>query len=141
MGQFMGTLSALSPTVSEFLSEPLNVLWVLVLVLCAVLVGVLIVILCVMQMVKHLTGGTLRKQKDNGTGGVSVGAPVPNDEDAKIAAAIAASIVAMEDRAVVAAITAAVKVYLEAENGGEPLKSGFRVVSFKRRSTGSWNRK
>ena len=68
--------------------------------------------------------------------------PKPNPNDAAIAAAIAASIVASEDRALVAAITAAVQAYLDAENAGKSsLPTGFRVVSFKRRTEGSWNRK
>ena len=56
-------------------------------------------------------------------------APVPNDEDAAKAAAIAAAIAASEDDgALVAAITAAVSASL-AEDG---YTGGFRVVSFKR---------
>lgn len=62
-------------------------------------------------------------------------------DDAAIAAAIAASIVVTEDQALTAAITAAVAVYLEMENGGKSsLPTGFRVVSFKRRSGGAWNK-
>lgn len=44
-----------------------------------------------------------------------------------------------DDLALVAAITAAVQCYLEAESGGSSLPTGFRVVSFRRRSGGSWN--
>lgn len=65
---------------------------------------------------------------------------VGNPDDAAIAAAIAASIVVTEDQALTAAITAAVAVYLEMENGGKSsLPTGFRVVSFKKRG-GAWNR-
>ena len=43
------------------------------------------------------------------------------------------------DPAIVAAITAAVRMYLEAEQAEKTLPSGFRVVSFRRRG-GRWNR-
>ena len=67
--------------------------------------------------------------------------PTPNADDAAIAAAIAASIVVTEDQALTAAITAAVAVYLELENGGKSsLPTGFRVISYKKRSSGAWNR-
>lgn len=56
-------------------------------------------------------------------------APVPNDTDAAIAAAIAASIAATEDDgATVAVITAAISA-MRSEEGCD---TGFRVVSFKR---------
>ncbi|MBQ9805640.1 MAG: OadG family protein [Clostridia bacterium] len=56
-------------------------------------------------------------------------APVPNEQDAAIAAAIAASLAAYEDSgATVAAITAAITA-ARADSGET---GGFRVVSFKR---------
>ncbi|MBQ2734384.1 MAG: hypothetical protein IJF33_00980 [Clostridia bacterium] len=61
--------------------------------------------------------------------GAVANAPVPNANDAALAAAIAAAIAANEDDgAVVAAITAAITA-MRAEEG---YTGGFRVVSFKR---------
>lgn len=145
MNPMMSRLSAIPPAVADFLSRPIYVLGALLLLLCAVV------------LVKYLVVDLPRRyaSEDRGTK-VDVSpkkrvrtfprpkedpvTPVPNEEDARVAAAIAASIAVMEDQALVAAITAAVRVYLEAENGGKTLPSGFRVVSFRRRRTGSWNR-
>lgn len=117
MDQLMGSLSTL-PT---FVSSP--TFWIVASIL---LVGAVL-------LIRTLRG---RAPSESAT---SV-QPEATDEGARIAAAIAASIVAMEDQALVAAITAAVRVYLETENGGKPLTSGFRVVSFRRRGSGHWNR-
>lgn len=117
MDQLMGSLSAL-PTA---MSSP--TFWIVTLL---ILVGAIL-------LIRSLRG------RSASAPGVPA-QPEPTEEGARIAAAIAASIVAMEDQALVAAITAAVRVYLEAENGGKPLESGFRVVSFRRRGSGHWNR-
>ena len=130
MDQLKGTLSVLPTWMSSFLSNPTYVLIVLVLLL--------LVVLLVRFLRKRAESGS--EAADGTESDTSIPYGVPSEEGARMAAAIAASIVVMEDQALVAAITAAVRVYLEEENGGKPLESGFRVVSFKRRSTGRWNR-
>lgn len=70
--------------------------------------------------------------------GTAAAFPVPNAEDAAVAAAIAASLAAYEDNgATVAAITAAISATL-AEEG---YTGGFRVVSFKRAETAHTRKK
>ena len=129
--------ATLALTVKEFFLHPMYVI--------AALIAVAALVWFVKFLVydlpkKHrekvlLSGGTHGKRKTR----ASSKDPAATEEGARIAAAIAASIVAMEDAATVAAITAAVRMYLEAEQAEKTLPSGFRVVSFRRRG-GRWNR-
>ncbi len=65
----------------------------------------------------------------------------PSD-DAAIAAAIATAMMLEEDARLTAAITAAISVYLEEEaKATGTLPTGFRVVSYRRRGGGAWNRR
>jgi hypothetical protein len=123
-------LSAVSSeAVWDFLTKPVYVL------------GALLGLLLIVLLVKYLAYDLPKKRAALSAKKKATAAPTPNEEDARIAAAIAATLVAMDDeRALIAAITAAVQAYLEAENGGKALPSGFRVVSFTRRGRGPWNR-
>ena len=123
-------LSAVSSeAVWDFLAKPVYVL------------GALLGLLLIVLLVKYLVHDLPKKRAALSAKKKASAAPTPNEEDARIAAASAATLVAMDDeRALIAAITAAVQAYLEAENGGKALPSGFRVVSFTRRKHGSWNR-
>ena len=144
MNQLMGTLSALPNDFGDILSKPMYVL------------AALLALFCVILLVKYLAVDLPNKRRAGETSDVAsvdtdgaserlgadaaekITAPVSDDLPSEDAVPMAAS--ASDDLSVVAAITAAIRVYLEAENGGKALPGGFCVVSFKRRKSGQWNR-
>ena len=119
-------LNLLSDTLSW--GDRLNYMWV------GVLVGMLVVfsVLALLWLILEAFGAVARKRKkaDKPAPAVVAPAPAPVPETASTE----------NDEEIVAAITAALAVYMEEVKATNPSINGFRVVSFKKvGSTAHWN--
>ena len=123
-------LNLLSDSLS--LGDRLNYMWV------GVLVGMLVVfsVLALLWLILEAFGAVARKGKkaDKATPAPSMVAPAP--------APVSETASTENDEEIVAAITAALAVYMEEAKVANPSINGFRVVSFKKvGSAAHWNQK
>lgn len=110
--------------------DRLNYMWV------GVLVGMLVVfsVLALLWLILEAFGAVARKGKkaDKATSAPSMVAPAP--------APVSETASTENDEEIVAAITAALAVYMEEAKAANPSINGFRVVSFKKvGSAAHWN--
>ncbi len=122
-------------------SDRLNYMGVGVLLGVAVVFGVLILLWLILEIFGKIAG----RGKSEQPAAVSAPAPAPKKAPAPAPVPQAPAVPATQtasagDDAIVAAITAALAVYLEAEGSQAPSINGFRVVSFKKVGTAAhWN--
>lgn len=116
--------------------DRLNYMGIGVLLGVAVVFAVLILLWIILEIFGKIAGG--KSASAPKTVSAPAVEPVPASAPAPVTAPVAAA--PMSDDAIVAAITAALAVYLEAEGAKAPSVNGFRVVSFKKVGTAAhWN--
>ncbi|MBQ8287629.1 MAG: OadG family protein [Clostridia bacterium] len=118
--------------------DRLNYMGIGVLLGMVVVFAVLILLWLILEIFGKIAG---RGKSDKSAEKPAVPVPAPKAEPAPVAAPVpAVQAVPTGDDAVVAAITAALAVYLEAQGPKAPSINGFRVVSFKKVGTAAhWN--
>ena len=116
--------------------DRLNYMGIGVLLGVAVVFSVLILLWLILEIFGKIVGG--KSAPAPKAAPAPVAAPAHAAAPAPVPAPVAAA--PMSDDAIVAAITAALAVYLEAEGPKAPSVNGFRVVSFKKVGTAAhWN--